>query len=561
MAALRQFQLYLTATGLRSITKTGLYYNELLNNILSPRGAAPASSFKMTEYDDNQLSYDVTIDTDRYPNLTDYAKNIYGSLEKALTDRSIKYEVFRTTENPRDVIYFTLEYKRKKEDFEKDLLAAKIKATAKEKRDEEYNRLLKEYTKAEKSGDQDAMKKAKDRLDALEGGQEIQVTPVSSAAESELEKKALAVEQPKPEEPKIESPKPAEQKQMVPPPVIVTPAEKTTVLGAENKTSEKTFIESVSSTVFDKKILEYEKSSIERERSEASKESSSTTKAYEKTQQGGMVSESMLLKDSMLAKEIAPIVASQLQKSITQTIIPSDVSKIVSTIIASESMKAESTESGKQSAVSVANQTNQIKDVVSSIKDAVSIIQDTASTSSEILQEATTRSELAFNNASAEASKLVDVAAERTNATAEKLSESLVTTEKTSTYNQVLSDMERKVTSMELPQQMSKKVDDITTGITNALKNVVTNITQMNKTANVEAASTQKQSQSSPVASPTTIGKGETTTNLGTQTNQVLSGGQNVFPSVVSLSQSTIDNLASAIIKNMSISPFLNSGR
>lgn len=561
MASLRQFQLYLTATGLRSITKTGLYYNELLNNILSPRGAAPASSFKMTEYDDNQLSYDVTIDTDRYPNLTDYAKNIYGSLEKALTDRSIKYEVFRTTENPRDVIYFTLEYKRKKEDFEKDLLAAKIKATAKEKRDEEYNRLLKEYTKAEKSGDQDAMKKAKDRLDALEGGQEIQVTPVSSAAESELEKKALAVEQPKPEEPKIESPKPAEQKQMVPPPVIVTPAEKTTVLGAENKTSEKTFIESVSSTVFDKKILEYEKSSIERERSEASKESSSTTKAYEKTQQGGMVSESMLLKDSMLAKEIAPIVASQLQKSITQTIIPSDVSKIVSTIIASESMKAESTESGKQSAVSVANQTNQIKDVVSSIKDAVSIIQDTASTSSEILQEATTRSELAFNNASAEASKLVDVAAERTNATAEKLSESLVTTEKTSTYNQVLSDMERKVTSMELPQQMSKKVDDITTGITNALKNVVTNITQMNKTANVEAASTQKQSQSSPVASPTTIGKGETTTNLGTQTNQVLSGGQNVFPSVVSLSQSTIDNLASAIIKNMSISPFLNSGR
>lgn len=552
MAALQQFQLYIKGNGLYSITDSGLYYNELIESFFSPSGRAEASSFKERAYNDLELSYDVTIDTLEYPTLNDYAKKIEEGLNASVKDKKITYEIFKTGgTNPRDVIYFTLDYKYKMEDLERDIKKAQTKY-AKEQS------LISEYNKAIDKGD---VKKAAELKAKLEEAQKLEVTPVTSAAETELEKKAIGTE----ETAEVTAPPatPPAQVQQAPAvqPVIVTPTEKNTVVSTKEKSKEKSLIESVSSSVFDKKILEYEKSSSERVLASKGSSPEKQPKVSILPEKGGILSESTILKEvqsiERLLTEGVPGIATAAVKSI----VPTEVSKIMTTVLSGETSKDATSFIGKEVTDTIKNQVTQAGSIISSISDTVKLMQNSISSVSSTLQDATLKIDSAFNSVAKESSSIVGLATSTIDGITNKLSDVAVRSEKSSSDSTILADIQKKIVGLETVSPLKTELGAMTTNIGNALKSIVTNITEGGKTSTTQVSSPSSVSLTNPT-NTSTVNQGETSTaNLGSQTNQSFIGGQNAFPSVVSLSQSTIDNLASAIIKNMSITPFLNSGR
>ena len=160
-----------------------------------------------------------------------------------------------------------------------------------------------------------------------------------------------------------------------------------------------------------------------------------------------------------------------------------------------------------------------------------------------------------------ESSNVVGIATSASNSTSNILNEATVKSEKNTTDRSMISDMERKVIGIETASPIVEELGTLITNIGGVLKNLVTNISEISKTNNTKVAPSSSVTLMNPNNTPTVNNEESSTANMGSQMNQNVFGGTPTFPSVVSLSQSTIDNLASAIIKNMTIAPFLNSGR
>ena len=577
MAALKEFQLYIEGVGLYTITDSRLYYDEVIEKMFTSDGRAPVSSFNRTAYSDSEISYDVTVDTLLYPKLEEYAEKIQQGLNSAINDKKISYEILKTKgTNPRDLVYFTIDYKYKFEDLEKDLQKAK----------EEYSNeqlLIEQYNKAVNDGDAKEIERLRQQIEAA---QKVEVTPVSSASESELEKKAIGKEEEKKQEGSQQQA--TIQPPLAPPskPIIVTPTEKTTVSNTKESSKEKTIIESISSSVFDKKILEYEKASTDRML--ATKESKSEKSPVVSTTPAtsGILSQSTILKEAQTVERIFSETLPAIIDTSVKTIVPIEISKVLSTVISKDASNIATSILGKEVTDTVKNQISEAGTILSSISETVKLMQDSISSVASTLEDtmvtiesafttvakessnvvgiatsASNKIESAFTTVAKESSNVVGIATSASNSTSNILNEATVKSEKNTTDRSMISDMERKVIGIETASPIVEELGTLITNIGGVLKNLVTNISEISKTNNTKVAPSSSVTLMNPNNTPTVNNEESSTANMGSQMNQNVFGGTPTFPSVVSLSQSTIDNLASAIIKNMTIAPFLNSGR
>ena len=552
MAALKEFQLYIEGDGLYTITDSRLYYDEVIEKMFTSDGRAPVSSFNRTAYSDSEISYDVTVDTLLYPKLEEYAEKIQQGLNSAINDRKISYEILKTKgTNPKDVVYFTIDYKYKFEDLEKDLQKAKEKYSNEQL-------LIEQYNKAVKGGDAKEIERLRQQIEAA---QKVEVTPVSSASESELEKKAIGKEEEKKQEGSQQQA--TIQPPLAPPskPIIVTPTEKTTVSNTKESSKEKTIIESISSSVFDKKILEYEKASTDRML--ATKESKSEKSPVVSTTPAtsGILSQSTILKEAQTVERIFSETLPAIIDTSVKTIVPIEISKVLSTVISKDASNIATSILGKEVTDTVKNQISEAGTILSSISETVKLMQDSISSVASTLEDTMVTIESAFTTVAKESSNVVGIATSASNSTSNILNEATVKSEKNTTDRSMISDMERKVIGIETASPIVEELGTLITNIGGVLKNLVTNISEISKTNNTKVAPSSSVTLMNPNNTPTVNNEESSTANMGSQMNQNVFGGTPTFPSVVSLSQSTIDNLASAIIKNMTIAPFLNSGR
>ena len=515
-------------------------------------GRAPVSSFNRTAYSDSEISYDVTVDTLLYPKLEEYAEKIQQGLNSAINDKKISYEILKTKgTNPRDLVYFTIDYKYKFEDLEKDLQKAKEKYSNEQL-------LIEQYNKAVKGGDAKEIERLRQQIEAA---QKVEVTPVSSASESELEKKAIGKEEEKKQEGSQQQA--TIQPPLAPPskPIIVTPTEKTTVSNTKESSKEKTIIESISSSVFDKKILEYEKASTDRML--ATKESKSEKSPVVSTTPAtsGILSQSTILKEAQTVERIFSETLPAIIDTSVKTIVPIEISKVLSTVISKDASNIATSILGKEVTDTVKNQISEAGTILSSISETVKLMQDSISSVASTLEDTMVTIESAFTTVAKESSNVVGIATSASNSTSNILNEATVKSEKNTTDRSMISDMERKVIGIETASPIVEELGTLITNIGGVLKNLVTNISEISKTNNTKVAPSSSVTLMNPNNTPTVNNEESSTANMGSQMNQNVFGGTPTFPSVVSLSQSTIDNLASAIIKNMTIAPFLNSGR
>ena len=552
MAALKEFQLYIEGVGLYTITDSRLYYDEVIEKMFTSDGRAPVSSFNRTAYSDSEISYDVTVDTLLYPKLEEYAEKIQQGLNSAINDRKISYEILKTKgTNPKDVVYFTIDYKYKFEDLDRDLQKAKEKYSNEQL-------LIEQYNKAVKGGDAKEIERLRQQIEAA---QKVEVTPVSSASESELEKKAIGKEEEKKQEGSQQQA--TIQPPLAPPskPIIVTPTEKTTVSNTKESSKEKTIIESISSSVFDKKILEYEKASTDRML--ATKESKSEKSPVVSTTPAtsGILSQSTILKEAQTVERIFSETLPAIIDTSVKTIVPIEISKVLSTVISKDASNIATSILGKEVTDTVKNQISEAGTILSSISETVKLMQDSISSVASTLEDTMVTIESAFTTVAKESSNVVGIATSASNSTSNILNEATVKSEKNTTDRSMISDMERKVIGIETASPIVEELGTLITNIGGVLKNLVTNISEISKTNNTKVAPSSSVTLMNPNNTPTVNNEESSTANMGSQMNQNVFGGTPTFPSVVSLSQSTIDNLASAIIKNMTIAPFLNSGR
>ena len=552
MAALKEFQLYIKGDGLYTITDSGLYYDEVIEKMFPSDGRAPVSSFNRTAYSDSEISYDVTVDTLLYPKLEEYAEKVQRGLNSAINDKKISYEILKTKgTNPRDVVYFTIDYKYKFEDLERDLQKAKEKYSNEQL-------LIEQYNKAVKGGDAKEIERLRQQIEAA---QRVEVTPVSSASESELEKKAIGKEEEKKQEGSQQQA--TIQPPLSPPskPIIVTPTEKTTVSNTKESSKEKTIIESISSSVFDKKILEYEKASTDRMLATKEPKSEKSPVVSTTPATSGILSQSTILKEAQTVERIFSETLPAIIDTSVKTIVPTEISKVLSTVISKDASNIETSILGKEVTDTVKNQISEAGTILSSISETVKLMQDSISSVTSTLEDTTVKIESAFTTVAKESSNVVGIATSASNSISNVLNEATVKSEKNTTDRSMVSDMERKVVGIETTSPIVEELGTLTTNIGGALQNLVTNISEISKTNNTKVSPSSSVTLMNPNNTSTVNNEESSTANMGSQMNQNVFGGTPTFPSVVSLSQSTIDNLASAIIKNMTIAPFLNSGR
>jgi len=485
--------------------------------------------------------------------LEDYAKKIDGAFKNSIDNRTIKYDIFKTKKEPiRDVIYFKLDYNYKLGDFEKDLEKAKSEY-AKEQD------LITKYNRAVDKKDQ----KEIDRLKAeIDRSQKVEITPITSASEVELANKAIESEERPAEEKSYTKQQAPVQNVQTTQPVIVTPSEKTTTSSFKEKSNERSIIESISSSVFDKKILQYEKSSTERSLASTKEKTEKAAPVSIATVSGGIITESQILKDVQSIERILSEKVPEAIGSTIKTIVPTELSNAFSTIFSSKTSDYASSLFGNESTDITNNKVNQSGSAISSISDTIKLLQGTINSTATNLENAALNVESSVSDVVKESTSFLGlVPSAVSDSISSKLSDVSVKSEKNSLDNTILSDIQRKVMDLETAVPLKMEMNSLATNIGDSIKSIVTNIIGGDKT-NKSQVSMATMTPTAASTNTSTVNQGETTTaNIGSQTNQSFQGGQVPFPSVVSLSQSTIDNLASAIIKNMSIAPFLNSGR
>jgi len=586
-----------------------MYYDEYLESIFTPSGGSSLGEGEVSkigrnskEKDDRLLSYDdITISTLMYPGTNEYTGQtngldpfVYSSIDtyakkllshlETIQGRNPSYKIYRDAKDKIPVLEFDMAYQRDMGDLLSDAMEAEKQFKAEQAMIKRYNELTNNRKYAKKEDD---IKNIEKELDALkkvipkkyfEEDQNVKNEPSPSKTENELQLKAVSSEEVvelKPQEQPNQEQKKEEQKAnpvVVPAPVvnvtvpspaipksdkekgpakpssvIMPPAERTSASSTKESSKDKTLIQSISNSVFDQRILEYEKSNVTpllkpgfvpplpekqtiRDTSTKENQNVRTIESTNDTSRATTVSDGA---SSVMDSEL---VKSTIEKS--STIVSNGISEVV---------KQQVTMIGS-SVSSMLEASNTLKSAVdtfsSAVKDGALIIQ-TASNSS--IKDG---SSLSSSTASMEVNQ------------GQTLETNSMSSEKLEKLTSILPQIQNKIVGMEAPQVPAIDVPFLASSISDSIKNAVTNITSQNKTMNYPGSNPATIPPKTPEVNPGNVQNTEgDTTNLANQMNQNLAKGGSSMPSVVSLSQSTIDNLASAIIKNMTLTPFLNSGR
>ncbi len=575
MEGLRKFLLEIKGKSLNDISQVDLEYYQLFDQFLSEKGEAkfsglaPVSSFTGIEKNNAKISYEVTADILRYPKLEDYAEKLKSAFNSTIKDRIASYGISKTSgENQMDVITLNLEYAYKLSDLDSDINKARAKVG---------KQVVEAYRFALETNNKDLKKQIETQYpDILQ--QNISVTPTKSAAEEELKQKAVQEEKtPEPAQEKRvekspEAPKP--QQTTVNQPIIMAPGEKLTISKEKESKSDKTtskekesksdrsFVESISNTVFDKRIIDYKDAVIKSETERASpiqtspvvptqpiynaerSSDKSSKQEISKTKEGSVISKVM---ESVLGPNVA-LVPIQLPQN-TPIVSPSPMTT--------------------EKVSSLENQVNQVKEnekvesnsTISSVANSIKQVEGSIGLLSNILREKERTAENKSNNFINESLSFLGLIPSNATRSIEKLNQATVQSEKATSQSSSLQEMTNKVVGTEIISPLKTEVTSIIQNMGNSVSNAITTALMKDKKTAEEKAASIQPSPVKPSTSTSIVNEGQKTENqLQAPTVQSFMSGGNA-PSVVSLTQSTIDNLASAIIKSMSISPFLNSGR
>jgi hypothetical protein len=321
-------------------------------------------------------------------------------------------------------------------------------------------------------------------------------------------------------------------------------------------------VESISNTVFDKRIIDYKDAVIKSETERASpiqtspvvptqpiynaerSSDKSSKQEISKTKEGSVISKVM---ESVLGPNVA-LVPIQLPQN-TPIVSPSPMTT--------------------EKVSSLENQVNQVKEnekvesnsTISSVANSIKQVEGSIGLLSNILREKERTAENKSNNFINESLSFLGLIPSNATRSIEKLNQATVQSEKATSQSSSLQEMTNKVVGTEIISPLKTEVTSIIQNMGNSVSNAITTALMKDKKTAEEKAASIQPSPVKPSTSTSIVNEGQKTENqLQAPTVQSFMSGGNA-PSVVSLTQSTIDNLASAIIKSMSISPFLNSGR
>lgn len=590
-----------------------MYYGEYIDRLLK----LTATSSTLLVYTNKSMVYEVLISNKKYPNPLDknfadvkdvYSKVILDELQR-IRDRKVTESFTRQDGDnpPIDVLTFTLSYSYTADQYtadylkadaaEKNQIAERKTAEKFEEYPPEIQKKVNRWKELNKIGKQNLTPAQKAEMDAIqsdirkydidrrerkkkqeEAQQNVTNQTTPSESETKLQQKAIDVGEQTPEGVNKETPSPSESKQnlvqppqkvetnvnvTVPPtaapkelperkaetptPVVPPPVEKNASVSTNNQIKDKTFIENVSSSVFDKKIVEYERNNT----GQPAKPGSITS-----------IPESSVITNSTAKETTNRTETSAGQVSTKETVVPSDLSKMSSSELTNTtSEKTSQTVSNNISNI-VKEQVSVIGTTVTTLSDASNTMKTAVETFSNSVKDGASIIQSALNSVKKESSSAVGLTSTAESKTSEKLEGAAVTSENSEKSTSMLPLMQNKVVGLELPAAPGIDISSLSTSIGDSIKNAVTSLVSQNKTLSYPVpVSPEAPKKEANISNSNVENSSEEMANMANQMNQNLSRGGSSMPSVVSLSQSTIDNLASAIIKNMTLTPFLNSGR
>lgn len=567
----KNFLIELNGRGLKTKPKrdSGLrYYHEIIEQKLFPiinNGLASVSEFKRLRYGTANITYDVTIDTTLYPTLDQYAQDFINGLKKFTENVTFSYNIYKTQETPSiDVLDISVDYENTFKSFTENVGKAQ---EAIEKSDKDI-KILEQYNEAIAAGDTERANQLKVKIPAqyfdtdynIKSDQQLKINQSTPAAQVELEKRAI----------ELDNKDQAQQEQQPNivvnvAPVISPAAEKTTLVQNNTSTSEKNVFDTRSNQSNESKILEssinslIDKSTISTNVLAGTDLITSTIdKALKENQLKSQVSSERLSDTTKMLESLGTLP--------TNTVV-SDVSKLFSNIVNNANQTVVSN-TDKELNNTLSKEVTEISNVATNLSDTIKSISSSVSSLSSVLRDSMSNIEKQQSNATNESTVILNP--EKTGGLNISKDESSLMFEKNSSSTNLIQEIQKKIIDVETKQPMLNDVKELTKSIGDTISTAITNVIQQDRINKSEMAanvsSTNTTTSTSTATSPANISNVNTNetanaTDLGNQFGQNIFGGSNAIPSVVSLSQATIDNLASAIIKNMSIAPFLNSGR
>lgn len=541
-----------------------LKYPQLFDRWFSVKGAkkytgeAPVVSFEPLDWTEKRISYKVTIDDLRYPTLNDYAEKLKPAIESVVEDTRVTYDISKTEgDEPMDLIRFNL-IGYNMEDFERDFASAIQNISAD---------LVQTYL----NGNEETKKALKAQypdIDEIAARQQQKVTITGDADQNaaDLERAAIQGEE-KPIQPTPSSVLPASNQavttnQPTPPPttVIVSPSEKATIT-KEKQSKERSLIESISNSVFDRRIMEYE-----RQATQPTKESNLPKL---------LQSPANSIPPSIPGKESSESITNQ-KTSITtgNNVISSALESVLgpNVILVPFQLPAEqpvqpgpqvsseiSASTDRQRLESMSRESSNSEGLVSSITDSIRQAKDSISSFSGLLESRENESTTDRKNVITESLSFLGLTPSTISESIDRLKEVAVTSERATTQNNALQEMTNRVVGTETTVAPKIEINTIVENLGNSITSAITNAMTQNKKS-IQERESATPTPAITLSNPAVSNNEENNqANMGGPSIQNFSGG-GASPTIVSLSQSTIDSLASAIIKNMSISPFLNRG-
>jgi hypothetical protein len=561
-ANILNFDVYIYGPSLFSI-ENGMRYTQIIEtHIFSPSGASPVLNYKLNSFTDKKIVYSVSVDGETFKTPSDFSKAMVSGINSIVENRKVAESGTGPQKDGSEAVIIKLKYST---DL-KYLGGMVIKARSLNERaelEEKKQQLIDELEEAKRLNYSWSIPHIQEELqnvnDQLEVIQRLELSNSYSASEKELMNKALETEEQKEE--KSEQPTPtATQPQVIAPSTIVPASVEKNVLSLskESSTKESSLIQSILNNI----------STSESSKLESTKEGAEKTNSKQLETQiiKTMVTSIPNLLERELQKQASSIISSvssaeDTVKNIVASAIPtSGLSGLLSTTFNSEANTSTQSDTLKSQ-----------ENIISSINDNIKILQSSIDTiSSDIVNKTSeiasmlnisydSNNKIATSDTSTSTSSLIDssiTSNQFTDSSLESIGSKLFQSiEKSNLF----SNIQDKVVGIESLSQTMPNVSQIVTDIGNTIKSAVTSITSTDKTMTEMPAPIMNVSNTSTKSSVTDGNK--TDSALQNQNVQNVIGGQMPMPSVVSLSQNTIDNLASAIIKNMSIAPFLNSGR
>lgn len=574
-ANILSFKVYVNGPNMTSMSENRMYYPEIFEgNIFSPGGYAPVLSYTQDSYTDTRIVYTVNVDAEKYKTLADFSIAMRNGIMTVIKDRKIR-DIGTFDDNGTEAVGVDLEYSYTLKDLGADIKRAELQ--------NKKQALIDQIELAKFEGK--PAKDIKELEDELKKVQRLELSMSPSAAEKDLSNKALQVEEgeePTPPQPVIISQPPTPvsitnqlpvqpeketvvQQTVVPQPVpptvpVVPPAPERSVvsLSKDTTTKESNLISSILNTIRSETATSNKDVSREAAGTKLSKSLESQIIKTIVTSVPGLLQKELERQASSIVSSVSNA-ESAVRETVSSIIPPGGLSGLMNTLVSSDS-----------SIVMKSGDTRTQEGLVTTINDSIKFLQASIQQLSSDLSSKTSEMAKILNvSSSADSTLAMKEVADRSNLIDQTLStersevsmvESLGTNLlQTMERSNLFSEIQKKVVDIESTVQNVPNVSDMFAGIGDTIKSAITNMSTINTTsAEVSTPTTKVLSTRTESAVNETD---QSTANLGTQNIQSIMGGSSAYPTVVSLSQNTIDSLASAIIKNMSIAPFLNSGR